>query len=73
MTQPGRINPLAAPSPTGMPFVPVSLVPYLTALVGLAWALDLVLPPHTIAARIANAVVGAGAMVGLASPGLRRR
>lgn len=62
-----------AASPTGIPFLPPKAVPWVVAVVGIAGVLSGVLPEHTIGDRIAEGVVWLGALLGIASPGLRRR
>lgn len=64
--------PLPDESPTGRPLIPPALVPWLTAVGALAVALEQVLPPHTVAAKAAHAVVAVAALLGLVSPGWRR-
>lgn len=69
-----RIDPTAAPtSPTGQPILPPKAVPWLIALVGAAWTATEVLPPHTIAYKVAWGIAGIGALLGIASPGMRRK
>jgi len=65
-------NVSAARSPTGTPVLPVWAVPWLVALVGVAGVAANVLPAHTVAAKVALAIVSLGAALGLASPGMRR-
>lgn len=60
-------------SPTGKPLLPPAVVPWLTAAVAVAIALEQTLPPNTMGARVASAVVGVAALLGLVSPGLRRK
>lgn len=60
-------------SPTGVPSIPTAYVPYLVTLVGLATIATQVLPPHTMAFKIASGLVGLGGILGLASPGLRKK
>lgn len=76
-----RIDPTAAPtepaaravSPTGAPWIPPAVVPYLVALGGVAGSVIALAPEHTIAHRVSVAVLGILGLLGLASPGLRRR
>lgn len=62
----------AAISPTGAPMLPAKAVPWLVALVGVAGVAAQVLPEHTVAHKIALAVMGFGALLGIASPGWRK-
>lgn len=67
-----RIDPLAAPSPTGRPVIPPRFVPWIVALVCIAEGLAQILPAHTVGARLAQGAVALAAAVGIASPGWRR-
>jgi hypothetical protein len=59
-------------SPTGAPVLPPVIVPWLVGLVGLAGLGAQLLPPNTIAAHVCAGIFSLGALLGLASPGLRR-
>lgn len=63
---------LPEPSPTGTPLLPPAVVPWLAALVAAAYATMLLAPEHTIAFKIAGGIVAFGALLGIASPGIRR-
>jgi hypothetical protein len=67
-----RIDPLGPPSPTGTPLIPPFVVPWLVGLVGMAGTAVQVLPINTVAFKIANAVLAFGALIGIASPGMRK-
>lgn len=68
---------LAPISPTGSPLIPPKAVPWLALLVGAAGVvaalptMGMSLPPTVVA--IATAVVALGAVLGIASPGARKR
>lgn len=67
------VNPSEAPvSPTGAPAIPQTVVKVATVVVGAAALAITVLPPHTVAFRICTAIIGLGALLGVASPGLRK-
>lgn len=67
-----RIDPTAAPSPTGTPVLPARFVPILVALGAIAIAVQQFAPAHTTAYKIAAGALAVLALFGLASPGLRR-
>lgn len=60
-------------SPTGIPFLPPKAVPWVVFVVGVAGVAAGVLPDHTWGDKIAEWIVWGGALIGIASPGLRRR
>ena len=60
-------------SPTGLPAIPPKVVPYLILIILAAEVAAQMLPPEHIAAKLAHGVVALGAILGLASPGLRRQ
>lgn len=64
---------VAIESPTGQPLLSPKLVPYLIVAIAVAEAVAQSVPPGTLAAKIAHGFVTLGALLGLASPGLRRR
>lgn len=70
-----RIDPTAAPSSSsnGVPVVSPKIVPVLLAVAAVAGAVVAIAPEHTLAAKLAQGVLAALAVVGIASPGLRRR
>lgn len=60
-------------SPTGKPVVDSQLViKVATALVGVAAIVTQMVPPHTIAFKVASAVIAFGAMFGIMSQGVRK-
>jgi hypothetical protein len=70
---PNRIDPTAAPSPTGIPIVSPKVVPWILAVVGIAAVAMQALPEHTIGYKVAAGIVALGALFGVASPGLRTK
>lgn len=60
-------------SPTGLPAIPPKAVPWLVGIWGAAYVVAKSLPPHTVAAIIAQNVLEIGALLGLASPGWRKQ
>lgn len=60
-------------SPTGKPLIPPAVVPWLALLGVVAEVVSYAVPPHTVAAQVAAKVVSVMALLGLASPGWRRR
>lgn len=60
-------------SPTGAPGIPPAAVPWITGLVALALVAARTLPPHTVAAQVAGGLVDVAVLLGLASPGWRRK
>jgi hypothetical protein len=67
-----RLSTASSSSSYGPPLVPVKVVPWLVAVVGLAGAAVQTLPPHTIAWKVAAAITSFGGLFGVVSPGLRR-
>lgn len=65
--------PSAEVSPTGQPVVPGWFPAVATALVSAAYALQQVVPPHTVGYQVAGFVIAAGAVFGILSPGLRKK
>lgn len=68
---------LASISPNGSPLIPPKAVPWLALLVGVAGVtaslptMGLSLPPAVVA--IATAIVALGTVLGIASPGARKK
>ena len=60
-------------SPTGKPILPVALVPVLSALGAVAFAVESLTPSYTVAGKIAHGLVGLLSLAGLLSPGLRTK
>lgn len=63
----------AYPSSTGTPWIPPAIVPYLIMLAVFAGAIENAFPPDHVVAKVCHALVTASAVLGMASPGLRRR
>lgn len=59
-------------SPTGLPMLPVKLMPWAAALVALAGGLQFVFPPHTVAFKVCQVVQMGGAALGIVSAGARK-
>ncbi len=72
-----RIDPLAPPpplaSPTGEPFFPTKWAPYAGALLALAYVGSRLAPGNTVVFEISDAILGLGILLGLASPGWRKK
>jgi hypothetical protein len=68
-------RPYGAPpvSPTGAPLIPPAYVPYAAAAVAGAAVVQQVAEPGSVVAVIASVVLAVGAVLGIASPGLRKR
>lgn len=62
-----------AESPTGKPVIPPALMPYVAGIVAVALVGAQTFPEHTIAARICTGIVMVGSVLGLVSPGWRRK
>lgn len=68
-----RINPLAGPtSPTGPVVVPLWIGPLASALGAVALAVSQIAPAHTLAHKLALAVVGIVGVFGPLSAGWRK-
>ncbi len=65
--------PIVLQGSIGTPWISPAVVPYLIALVVFAGALEASFPPDHVVARVCHAIMTAGAVLGMASPGLRRR
>lgn len=60
-------------SPTGAPMIPPKVVPYLVGVCVAAEVAAQVLPAESVWAKIAHIVAGGCGLLGIASPGLRRK
>lgn len=50
--------------------IPQRVVPYLAGVVALAMVVNRAMPPHTIAAQVASAVLEVAVLFGVVSPGI---
>lgn len=68
-------RPYGAPpvSPTGQPVLPTAYVPYAAAVVAGAAVVQQMAEPGSVVAVVAAVLVAVGAVLGIASPGLRRK
>lgn len=76
-TNPQRINPItpassSTASPTGVPWVPPKVVPFLLVLAGVAGGVAYWAPDGGAVDAIAKGALAILSFVGIASPGLRR-
>jgi hypothetical protein len=62
-----------AGSPAQGAIIPPKAIPWLTGLVAVALVASRSLPQHTIAAQVAGGLVDVAVLLGLASPGWRRK
>ena len=53
--------------------IPSKALPWIAGLVGLAGVGLGVFPEHTIAFKVCAGIMGAGVVLGIASPGMRKR
>jgi hypothetical protein len=60
-------------SPTGTPLLPPKAVPWVALLVGLAATGAAIFPADSVAGKVCTVLVGLGGVLGVASPGLRRK
>lgn len=63
----------AGGSPAQGAIIPPKAIPWLTGLVAVALVASRSLPQHTIAAQVAGGLVDVAVLLGLASPGWRRK
>jgi hypothetical protein len=72
-------EPMASPpvvalkSPTGQPLIPPKAVPYLVGVCAAAEIVAQVAPAEHWSAKVAHIIAGACLLLGISSPGLRRK
>lgn len=60
------------PSPTGLPYIPPKVVPWVAAAIAAAGIATQFLPAHTIGFKVAAGIVALGGVLGIVSPGARK-
>lgn len=78
---PNRIDSTAAPAtepdpplhPFTQPMVPAGLLPWAAAIVGIAAAIQTIIPAGTVAATVCGIVVSLGLALGIISNGIKKK